>query len=107
LIKKGKIMPRGVYNRKKKTGISAEEATALLEAGGRELRDQPVRLMVTVPYNGVVLKMLHGQSTNPNHVAGTLEISKTGIKYIRSNGKKRPEKELRWLLLEQLMNVKY
>lgn len=78
-------MPRGVYERKSSAAVNR------------------VRVWVGVDAPGVELKMLAGCATNPNQVMGTLRLTRTGLAYVKSNGKKPPEREVTWKTLERLM----
>lgn len=95
-------MPRGVYPRQKKVEdyMSRRPAKQAPEQIGS------VRLCVHLPaQNPLVLKLLVGQSTNPNFVLGTLQITRSGFKWMGNSKKKEPEREVTWATLQRLMEV--
>ena len=74
-----------------------------MDRGARAIH--PTRLWIGVTSGGVELKLIVGESTNPNHVLGTLNITKTGISYRKSNAKNKPDREIPWEALEQVQGI--
>ena len=91
-------MPRGQYDRSKMKSRKQEP----VELHDESVLCPPTRLWASLDASGIVLKLVVGKDSNPNHILGTLEISTTGIKFLRSNAKKKPKKELTYAQLENL-----
>lgn len=59
----------------------------------------PYEMELTVPPNGLNVKLKNG------HMIGTIEVTGSGLRFIKSNGKKKPERELSWNALTQLQEL--
>jgi len=67
-------------------------ASGLAAAGPKALR-----IEMDLPDGGLVLKLRNG------HLLGTLQVSATGMRFAKPNGKRTSERELTWRALESLM----
>lgn len=93
-------MPKGVYDRSK----SKPRSNSNINKEAKVIRDaasgpKPLALMIEVPAEGLQLKM-----TANGIVTGTLIIYKNGFKYVPSNGKRPPDRDISWDLLAKLFS---
>lgn len=58
-----------------------------------------VQIAVTIPESGLVVKLV-GEG-----ILGTLEITSEGLSFTKSNGKKKPERQLSWKFLESVQSL--